>query len=61
VPTAVAAFSEDVPIQRYAERANTVTRWTEFATGGHFAAMEVPDLLVADVRAFFRDLRPAVG
>jgi len=29
----------------------------EFDRGGHFAAMEVPDLLVGDVRAFFRPLR----
>ena len=31
--------------------------WTEFDTGGHFAAMEAPDLLVGDVRSFFRGLR----
>jgi hypothetical protein len=31
--------------------------WSEFETGGHFAAMEVPDLLTADVREFFRRLR----
>jgi hypothetical protein len=32
-------------------------RWTEMPRGGHFAAMEQPELLVEDVRAFFRDLR----
>lgn len=32
-------------------------RWTEFDRGGHVAAMEEPDLLVGDVRAFFRELR----
>ena len=31
--------------------------WSAFARGGHFPAMEVPDLLVADVRQFFRRLR----
>jgi hypothetical protein len=31
--------------------------WSDFAEGGHFAAMEVPDLLVEDVREFFRGLR----
>jgi len=33
-------------------------RWTDFDKGGHFAALEAPDFLVADVRAFFRELRP---
>jgi epoxide hydrolase len=28
--------------------------WTEFDRGGHFAALEQPDLLIADIRAFFR-------
>jgi hypothetical protein len=32
-------------------------QWSEFDRGGHFAAMEEPDLLIADVRAFFRKLR----
>ena len=32
-------------------------RWTEMPRGGHFAALEQPDLLVDDVRAFFRGLR----
>jgi pimeloyl-ACP methyl ester carboxylesterase len=57
VPTGVAAFAEDVAIRRYAEAANTITHWSDFATGGHFAALEVPDLLVEDVRTFFRPLR----
>jgi epoxide hydrolase len=56
-PTGVAAFAEDVSIQRYAEAGNNITHWTDFETGGHFAAMEVPDLLVRDVREFFRALR----
>jgi len=34
-----------------------VHRWTEMPEGGHFPALEVPDLLVDDVRAFFRPLR----
>lgn len=57
VPTGVAAFAEDLPIRRYAEETNTITHWSDFETGGHFAAMEVPDLLVGDVREFFRSLR----
>jgi hypothetical protein len=33
-----------------------VTRFTEMPRGGHFAALQVPELLVDDVRAFFRDV-----
>ena len=36
---------------------NNIVHWSEFDRGGHFAAMEAPDLLVGDVRAFFRGLR----
>jgi pimeloyl-ACP methyl ester carboxylesterase len=57
VPTGVADFGQDVAIRRFAERANTIVHWTDFDRGGHFAAMETPDLLVDDVRAFFRPLR----
>lgn len=57
VPTGVAAFSTDVAIRRYAEAANTITHWSDIDSGGHFAAMEAPDLLVGDVRAFFRTVR----
>jgi pimeloyl-ACP methyl ester carboxylesterase len=57
VPTGVAVFAFDTGIRRYAEPAHTITRWAEFDTGGHFAALEQPDLLLAEVRAFFRDAR----
>jgi pimeloyl-ACP methyl ester carboxylesterase len=57
VPTGVAAFAEDVAIRRYAEQGYTIVHWSDFDRGGHFAAMEVPDLLVGDVRTFFRTLR----
>lgn len=57
VPTAVANFAQDVAIRRFAEPAHTIARWTEFDRGGHFAAMEAPDLLVEDLREFFRGLR----
>ncbi|MDH6552323.1 pimeloyl-ACP methyl ester carboxylesterase [Streptomyces sp. SAI-208] len=57
VPTAVANFGEDVAIRRWAEQANTVVRWTEFDRGGHFAALEAPELLAGDVREFFGPLR----
>ena len=56
-PTGVAVFAEDVAIRRYAEQHNNIVHWSEFDRGGHFAAMEAPELLVGDVRAFFRRLR----
>jgi epoxide hydrolase len=56
-PTGVAVFAEDVAIRRYAERSNNIVHWSEFDRGGHFAALEAPDLLVGDIRAFFRRLR----
>ena len=58
VPTGVAVFPDDfLSIRRFAERANHITHWTEFTDGGHFAALEVPELLVGDIREFFRSLR----
>jgi microsomal epoxide hydrolase len=59
VPTAVAVFPREMapPIRRFAERSNNIVHWSEFDRGGHFAAMEEPDLLVGDVQAFFRGLR----
>jgi pimeloyl-ACP methyl ester carboxylesterase len=56
-PTGVAVFAEDYAIRRYGERSNNIVHWSEFDRGGHFAAMEAPDLLVADVREFFRGVR----
>ncbi|WP_204012031.1 epoxide hydrolase family protein [Virgisporangium aurantiacum] len=57
VPTGVLAFAHDVGIRRYAERENTIVRWTDIDKGGHFAALEEGALLTDDIRAFFRDLR----
>ncbi|MDR1999183.1 MAG: epoxide hydrolase [Frankiaceae bacterium] len=59
VPTAVAVFPHDLfrPIRRIAEQSNLIEQWTEFPRGGHFAAMEAPDLLVSDIRRFFRGRR----
>jgi pimeloyl-ACP methyl ester carboxylesterase len=56
VPTGVAVFAEDVAIRRYAERANNIVHWSDFDTGGHFAALETPDLLIQDIRTFFVSL-----
>jgi microsomal epoxide hydrolase len=59
VPTGVAIFPKDlVPAPReFAERFFDVQHWTEMPRGGHFAAMEEPDLLVDDLRKFFRRFR----
>ncbi|MEU5942614.1 hypothetical protein ABZ807_26365 [Micromonospora sp. NPDC047548] len=52
VPTGVAVFPNDITIRPLAERDHNVVHWTEFSRGGHFAALEAPDLLVGDVRVF---------
>jgi pimeloyl-ACP methyl ester carboxylesterase len=56
-PIGVAAFATDVAIRRYGEQGNNVVHWTDFDRGGHFAAMEAPDLFVHDVRRFFSTVR----
>ncbi|MCX4555430.1 epoxide hydrolase [Streptomyces phaeochromogenes] len=58
-PTALAVFPWDnfIPLRHIADRTENIVRWTEFDRGGHFAAMEEPDLLAGDVRAFFHELR----
>jgi pimeloyl-ACP methyl ester carboxylesterase len=56
VPTGVAVFAEDIAIRRYAEQANNIVHWSDFDTGGHFAALETPSLLVQDIRDFFASL-----
>jgi epoxide hydrolase len=56
-PTGVAVFPGDASIRRTVEREHTVVHWSEFDRGGHFAAMEAPDLLVGDIRAFFHRFR----
>jgi pimeloyl-ACP methyl ester carboxylesterase len=58
VPTAFALFDhhfvpEGTPPREWAERLYDVTRWTPMERGGHFAAVEEPELLAADLRAFF--------
>lgn len=59
VPTGVAQFPREIArVPRPAvERKYDLRRWTEFERGGHFAAMERPEALVEEIRAFFRPLR----
>ncbi|MDT3439205.1 epoxide hydrolase [Pseudofrankia sp. BMG5.37] len=58
-PTGIAVFPRELThIPRaIAERHANLVRWTRMSTGGHFAPAEEPELLVADLRAFFRPLR----
>jgi pimeloyl-ACP methyl ester carboxylesterase len=55
-PTALAVFPRDnfIPLRHIADRTNNIVQWTEYDRGGHFAAMEQPELLVSDIRTFFR-------
>ena len=57
VTMGVAAFPTDSMLRSEMERRFNIVRWTEFRRGGHFAAMEAPDLLVEEMREFFRPLR----
>jgi len=60
VPTACALFPEELlawPPRSYAERLYNVVQWTEMPRGGHFAAMEEPELLIEDLQLFARGLR----
>jgi pimeloyl-ACP methyl ester carboxylesterase len=58
VPAAVASFPADAPFPReWAERNVNLKQWTKMPRGGHFAALEEPELFVSDLREFFRDFR----
>ncbi len=58
-PFGFAHFPKELPTppRSWAERCYNVTRWTTLPKGGHFAALEQPQLLAAEIRAFFRGLR----
>ncbi len=60
VPTGHARYPGEIykAPRAWAERWFPITYWVDMPRGGHFAAMEVPDLFVADVRSFFRQYRP---
>lgn len=59
VPAGVATFPKDLtlPPRELGERFLRVQRWTQMPRGGHFAALEEPELLVDDIRVFFHDLK----
>jgi microsomal epoxide hydrolase len=59
VPTAVALFPKEYlewAPRSYVEKIYNIQRWTEMPKGGHFAALEQPDLLVKDIRDFAKSL-----
>ena len=59
VPTAVALFPKEYlewAPRSYVERIYNVQQWTEMPKGGHFAALEQPDLLIKDIKDFARIL-----
>ena len=58
-PAGMAMFPQEIakPPREWAERSYDVRRWTQMPRGGHFAALEAPDLLAHEVREFFRPFR----
>ena len=58
-PAGMAMFPQEIskPPREWGERSYDVRRWTEMTKGGHFAALEEPQLLAEEVRAFFREFR----
>lgn len=59
VPTGAAIFPGELALtpRSWAEHSYNLIHWTEMPSGGHFAAMEEPELLVEDIRAFFQKVR----
>lgn len=58
-PLAIGVLPRDVIVmpRRHAEEDTNLHRWTKYPRGGHFGPAEVPELIVADLRGFFRPLR----
>lgn len=58
-PLGVSVFPREIamPPRSWIEHVFDVRRWTDMPARGHFAALEKPDLLAAELRAFFRPLR----
>ena len=60
IPTAAAIFPAEMsewPPRSYVERIFNLQQWTEMPAGGHFAALEKPDLLITDIQKFLRTLK----
>jgi pimeloyl-ACP methyl ester carboxylesterase len=59
VPFGVTVFPRELPMppRSWVERGLNVVHWTQMPAGGHFAALEQPEALAEEIRAFFRPLR----
>jgi epoxide hydrolase len=59
IPVGVGDYPQEIIVapRRWVERDNNIIHWSELPRGGHFAAMEEPELFVDDVRSFFRKVR----
>jgi pimeloyl-ACP methyl ester carboxylesterase len=56
-PQGWAVFAAQPFVRAMMDPDHEIEHWSEFDRGGHFPAMEVPDLLVEDIRRFFRKHR----
>jgi epoxide hydrolase len=54
VPTGVAVYAGDMSVRSVIDPGGTMAPWTEYDRGGHFPALEVPDLFVRELQGFFR-------
>jgi pimeloyl-ACP methyl ester carboxylesterase len=61
VPTAVASYPHEIvpPVRRWAQDRYNIVRWVELPAGGHFSALERPDLVLRTLRGFARQLASA--
>ena len=58
VPTAIAEFPKEMlgwPPKTYVNRIFNVKSWKKFSKGGHFAGLEVPNILINDIKNFFNN------
>ena len=60
-PTGVAVFAGDNSIRSVIDPVGAMETWTEYDAGGHFPAMEVPELVAGELRTFFDRHRPATA
>jgi pimeloyl-ACP methyl ester carboxylesterase len=59
IPTGIALFAQDIllPPKEWTVKNLNIVQWTEIPRGGHFTAMEEPDLFVEDICKFYRQLK----
>ena len=60
IPTAIAAFPKEMsewPPKTYVERIFNIKQWTDMRSGGHFASLEQPEVLVSNVLEFFKKIK----